>query len=247
MPITSVPGWSPLLPPLFSQTLYYNDTYAGNQLVKTEYTGSGLALSQLMDFKNNVNLTAEYFYDKNANQIKDCNKIVTEISYNVLNLPQTLKEYHWNKKTGEYEQNTKWYQTKTRMEGIEKGILSDGINFKGNDNVISVGGEEAPTVTWVENFVIELSEMVGLEIGGFEYSKKGLTEVSNVYSGRYQSSKDKPSRWNTDQKTYSVFDPKVAGQCQMKWLPTLIFAHLSHFFLIVINYNVLVELTAEAI
>ncbi|GAK38115.1 hypothetical protein SDC9_122343 [bioreactor metagenome] len=58
--------------------------------------------------------------------------------------------------------------------------------------------------------------MVGLEIGGFEYSKKGLTEVSNVYSGRYQSSKDKPSRWNTDQKTYSVFDPKVAGQCQMK-------------------------------
>jgi hypothetical protein len=62
--------------------------------VKTEYTGSGLALSQLMDFKNNVNLTAEYFYDKNANQIKDCNKIVTEISYNVLNLPQTLKEYH---------------------------------------------------------------------------------------------------------------------------------------------------------
>ena len=33
-------------------------------------------------------------YSKNANQIKDCNKIVTEISYNVLNLPQTLKEYH---------------------------------------------------------------------------------------------------------------------------------------------------------
>jgi len=73
--------------------------------------------------------------------------------------------YHLNKKTGEYEQNTKWYQTKTRMEGIEKGILSDGVNFKENDNVISVGGEGKPTITGVENFVIELSEMVGLEIG----------------------------------------------------------------------------------
>ena len=47
--------------------------------MKTEYTGSGVALSQLMDFKNNVNLTAEYFYDKNANQIKDCNKIVSVV------------------------------------------------------------------------------------------------------------------------------------------------------------------------
>lgn len=50
--------------------------------------------------------------------------------------------------------------------------------------------------------------MVGLEIGGFEYSKKGLTEVSNVYSGRYQSSKDKPSRWNTDQKPILFLIPK---------------------------------------
>jgi len=97
------------------------------------------------------------------------------------------------------------------MEGIEKDILSDGFNFKENDNVISVVGEGKPTITGVENFVIELSEMVGLEIGGFEYSKKGATEVSNVYIGRYQSSKDKPSRWNTDQKAYSTFDPKAAG------------------------------------
>ena len=44
-----------------------------------------------MDFKNNANLATEYLYDKNGNLIKDYNKSITEISYNVLNLPQTLK------------------------------------------------------------------------------------------------------------------------------------------------------------
>jgi RHS repeat-associated protein len=66
-------------------------TYAGNQLVKTEDTGSSVTLSQSMDFKNNANLATEYLYDKNGNLIKDYNKSMTEISYNVLNLPQTLK------------------------------------------------------------------------------------------------------------------------------------------------------------
>ena len=65
-------------------------TYAGNQLVKTEDTGS-VGLSQLTDFKYNTNLATEYLYDKNGNLIKDYNKSITEISYNVLNLPQTLK------------------------------------------------------------------------------------------------------------------------------------------------------------
>ncbi|WP_277639211.1 RHS repeat domain-containing protein [Bacteroides graminisolvens] len=66
-------------------------TYAGNQLVKTEDTGSSVTLTQSMDFKNNANLATEYLYDKNGNLIKDYNKSITEISYNVLNLPQTLK------------------------------------------------------------------------------------------------------------------------------------------------------------
>ncbi|WP_024996742.1 RHS repeat-associated core domain-containing protein, partial [Bacteroides graminisolvens] len=66
-------------------------TYAGNQLVKTEDTGSGVTLSQSTDFKNNANLATEYLYDKNGNLIKDYNKSISEISYNVLNLPQTLK------------------------------------------------------------------------------------------------------------------------------------------------------------
>lgn len=47
--------------------------------------------------------------------------------------------YHVNRQTGEYEKNTKWYQTKVRIDGIEKGILSDGVDSMNNNNIIAVG------------------------------------------------------------------------------------------------------------
>jgi len=98
--------------PLFSQTLYYNDTYAGNT---PRYNGNISAMSWSVSGENktrgynftydnlsrltgagylengNANLVTEFLYDKNGNLIKDYNKSITEISYNVLNLPQTLK------------------------------------------------------------------------------------------------------------------------------------------------------------
>ncbi|MBP7105557.1 MAG: RHS repeat-associated core domain-containing protein, partial [Fermentimonas sp.] len=93
-------------------TLYYNDTYAGNT---PRYNGNISAMSWSVSGENktrgynftydnlsrltgagylengNANLVTEFLYDKNGNLIKDYNKSITEISYNVLNLPQTLK------------------------------------------------------------------------------------------------------------------------------------------------------------
>lgn len=111
--------------------------------------------------------------------------------------------YHLNKETGKYEQNTKWLQPKIRIDGIEKGILSDGINFKENDNVISVGGEGQPSVEGVEDFVMELSEMADVEISGYEYSQKGETEISNVYIGKYIK--------NTPYNARCSFNPRITG------------------------------------
>ena len=50
-----------------------------------------LWLSQSMDFKHNANLATEYLCDKNDNLIKDYNKSISEILYNVLNLLRTFK------------------------------------------------------------------------------------------------------------------------------------------------------------
>ena len=138
--------------------------------------------------------------------------------------------YHKDKDTGEYKPNTRLYQTKIRIEGIEKGILKDGINFKERDNIIAVGGEEQPTVEGVEAFVVELSEMVGLEIAGLEYSLKNESEISNVYIGRYQSSKDSKSRWNTDHNAFASFDCRVSKVTQNEVIFHVQFhTHLSRF------------------
>jgi len=65
-------------------------TYAGNQLAKAEDAGSSVSLSASMDFKNNSNAVKEYSYDANGNLIQDLNKGINSITYNLLNLPQTL-------------------------------------------------------------------------------------------------------------------------------------------------------------
>ena len=44
--------------------------------------------------------------------------------------------YHINRQTGEYEKNTKWHQNIVRIEGIEKGILSDGVDFMNNTYIV---------------------------------------------------------------------------------------------------------------
>ena len=95
--------------------------------------------------------------------------------------------YHYNKRKGEYEKNTKWFQMKIRMEGIEKGILNDGINFKNNDNLIIVGGYGHASVEGVESFVVKMSNMVRKEIGGAYFAKDGANSTTHITVGRYKN------------------------------------------------------------
>lgn len=64
----------------------------------------------------------------------------------------------------QYKQNGK---AKVAMDGIEKGILKDGMNFQKNDNVIAVGGKEQPSVEGVKSFTLQLSEYIGKELKAF--------------------------------------------------------------------------------
>lgn len=95
--------------------------------------------------------------------------------------------YHYNKRKGEYEKNTKLFQMKIRMEGIEKGILNDGINFKNNDNLIIVGGYGHASVEGVESFVVKMSNMVRKEIGGAYFAKDGANSTTHITVGRYKN------------------------------------------------------------
>ncbi|WP_321333085.1 RHS repeat-associated core domain-containing protein [uncultured Bacteroides sp.] len=65
-------------------------SYAGNQLIKADDTGTTVTLSASMDFKNNSTAAKEYYYDLNGNLTQDLNKGITGITYNFLNLPQSV-------------------------------------------------------------------------------------------------------------------------------------------------------------
>lgn len=104
--------------------------------------------------------------------------------------------FKYDKKTGEYTlQTNRKGEAKTRIDNIEKGILSDGINFRDNSNFIEVGKEGQPTVEGVQNFVVELGEMVGKEIAGYHMAENGKSEVSYSFIGKYIN--------NTETKSYA--------------------------------------------
>ena len=60
-------------------------TYNGNQLTKVEDATGNVA-----GFRNGASTTNEYNYDNNGNLTKDSNKNISNIAYNVLNLPSTV-------------------------------------------------------------------------------------------------------------------------------------------------------------
>jgi len=66
-------------------------SYSGNQLVKAEDSGETVSLSASMDFKDGAHSPAEYYYDTNGNLAKNLNKGISNIAYNSLNLPMTLR------------------------------------------------------------------------------------------------------------------------------------------------------------
>ena len=60
-------------------------TYSGNQLTKVEDATGNAA-----GFRNGASAANEYTYDHNGNLTKDSNKNISNITYNVLNLPSTI-------------------------------------------------------------------------------------------------------------------------------------------------------------
>jgi len=97
---------------------------------------------------------------------------------------RVVQTKQFGKHKGEIKTNRKG-EAKTAFGGVEKGILSNGINFSKNDNVIGVGGEGQPSVAGVKSFTLQLSEYVGKEIKGFSYSSNASGNVTDMLLGKY--------------------------------------------------------------
>ena len=67
-----------------------NLTYNGNQLQAVKDIATSAVYGNGIEFKDGTNQTTEYTYDKNGNLIKDLNKNLSNIQYNLLNLPSQV-------------------------------------------------------------------------------------------------------------------------------------------------------------
>lgn len=66
-------------------------TYNGNQLKKVEDAADEILNEQSYDFHDGADNATEYAYDSNGNVIRDDNRGLTDITYNVLNLPSHIE------------------------------------------------------------------------------------------------------------------------------------------------------------
>lgn len=78
-------------------------------------------------------------------------------------------KFSLNKKTGEYElDRDNSGSAKILVDGIAKGILMDGRNFKTQNNLIEIGGKDQPTEQQVKDFIIRYSDdLAGVEVSGY--------------------------------------------------------------------------------
>ncbi len=73
-----------------SASVYGLITLTGNLLNRVDDTATTSAYNNGFEFKDGVKQANEYNYDVNGNLTKDLNKGITDIQYNVLNLPSTV-------------------------------------------------------------------------------------------------------------------------------------------------------------
>ena len=78
-------------------------------------------------------------------------------------------------------------EAKVAVGDIAKGILQDGQNFKADDIIVDVNGENQPTTEQVQDFVVNMSEYVGVEITGAYLSNEDADDapISKIYIDEY--------------------------------------------------------------
>ena len=92
-----------------------------------------------------------------------------------------VARFRYNKETGNYElKMSKNGDIKIRMDNVEKGILSDGINVLTDSQVWST---DKVSIEGFQNFIVAYSDMIGREMGGYYYSEIGGTNIKYINSG----------------------------------------------------------------
>ena len=100
-------------------------TLNGNQVTKIEDSVSDPTYSGAFNFVDGASQSNEYTYDKNGNLTKDLNKKISQIQYNLLNLPQSITYSTGKSATYIYDASGKKLQTSYKMSASATAIPTD--------------------------------------------------------------------------------------------------------------------------
>ena len=114
-------------------------TYTGNQLTKAEDAAATVSLAESADFKNYSNTGTEYTYNLNGSMIQDLNKGISDIRYNLLNLPRLIdikspvaearNEYTYSADGRKLKVVQKWNPNYATSPAIGSGINTSSLTM----------------------------------------------------------------------------------------------------------------------
>jgi RHS repeat-associated protein len=143
-------------------------TYTGNQLKSASDVTPTILLSTSADFKDYSTTSTEYTYDANGNMTMDLNSGITNISYNILNLPIELN-----------------ITTPVAVSTNNYTYSADGIKLKSVRTPESV-----PNKVWIPGLAVpDVTEYCGNAIyngnGTIRNLKYILTETGYIENGEH--------------------------------------------------------------
>lgn len=100
---------------------------------------------------------------------------------------------------------------KIKIDKIEKGILSDGMNFMTSANVIETGNPGQPTIDGFQDFIIQFADMIGREMSGFYFTPTGSDQIRYIHIGSYENNKHNHS---TSSPPFYYVRPDLSGHIE---------------------------------
>ena len=120
-------------------------TYDGNRLKKVTDQCEELSYAGAMDFRDGADGAVEYTYDANGNMTSDRNKGISSITYNMLNLPQTVLFDDGHETCYTYAADGRKLRVEYRLNNFsiveaEKAKASDGYDAIASPSALDENG-----------------------------------------------------------------------------------------------------------
>lgn len=159
-------------------------SYNGNQVESINDTGTDANYTGAQDFKDRSETSDEYDYDNNGNMSKDLNKNINKISYNYINLPDTLQMRNGNMLTYGYD------AAGNKTFVVRRTATGSSVSMPMSENLLNntVGYTVASTSTsmYLDNIVYEDGYLMKvLDTDGILLRTNTRTETTPVFKRNY--------------------------------------------------------------